>query len=279
MSRVANHRSGTTPGPLAAGATPGLGAGTLDATRGLATRALRNLRRIPSVFIPALLMPIFQVISFSGTYRGITDIPGFPTDRPANWYLPLAIVMGAAFAGVGIGFTTVRDIESGFYDRLRMAPAPRRSLLLGGLLAALTRAGLAIVVVTIVGLAIGARFTGGVVGIAALVVAGLGMTAIGTFWALGLVYRLRDMRAAALMQLTLFFGMFLTEAQAPIDVMTGWLADVARVNPFNHVLRLARVGFVGEPAWSQAWPGLVTILVLTALTAWYARRGLDTLDA
>ena len=251
---------------------------TLSTSRGIALRSLRNIRRVPSAFLPALLMPVFQVISFTGTYRGVTDIPGFPTDRSANWFLPLAVVMGCSFAGMGLGFATIRDLQSGFYDRLRMSPAPRRSLLLGGLAAALVRASLAIVVVTVVGVALGARFTGGVLGALALVVAGLGIATVGTFWALGLVYRLRDMRAAALMQLTLFFGLFLTEAQTPIPLMTGWLPTVAEYNPLNQVLRLARVGFVGDASWSDAWPGLLTLAVMAALAALFARRGLANLD-
>lgn len=250
----------------------------VDASRGIAHRSLRNIRRVPSAFLPALLMPVFQVISFTGTYRGVTDIPGFPTDSSANWFLPLAVVMGCSFAGMGLGFATIRDLESGFYDRLRMSPAPRPALLLGGLGSALVRAALAIVVVTAVGVALGARFTGGVPGALALVAAGLGIATVGTFWALGLVYRLRDMRAAALMQLTLFFGLFLTEAQTPIPLMTGWLPTVARYNPLNQVLRLARVGFVGEPRWADVWPGLLTLAVLAALAGLFARRGLATLD-
>lgn len=252
--------------------------GTVATSQGIAQRSLRNIRRVPSAFLPALLMPVFQVISFTGTYRGVTDIPGFPTDRSANWFLPLAVVMGCSFAGMGLGFATIRDLESGFYDRLRMSPAPRRSLLLGGLGSALVRAALAIVVVSFVGFLLGARLTGGVLGAAALVVAGLGIATVGTFWALGLVYRLRDMRAAALMQLTLFFGLFLTEAQTPIPLMSGWLPTVARYNPLNQVLRLGRVGFVGDPSWSDAWPGLLTLVVLGALAAVFARRGLATLD-
>ena len=251
---------------------------TISASQGIARRSLRNIRRVPSAFLPALLMPVFQVISFTGTYRGVTDIPGFPTDRSANWFLPLAVVMGSSFAGMGLGFATIRDLESGFYDRLRMSPAPRRSLLLGGLVSALVRASLAIVIVTLVGLTLGARFTGGVLGALALAVAGLGIATVGTFWALGLVYRLRDMRAAALMQLTLFFGLFLTEAQTPIPLMAGWLPTVAKYNPLNQVLRLARVGFVGDPRWSEAWPGLVTLAVMAALAALFARRGLASLD-
>ena len=108
--------------------------------------------------------------------------------------------------------------------------------------------------------------------------AGLGIATVGTFWALGLVYRLRDMRAAALMQLTLFFGLFLTEAQTPIALMTGWLETVARINPLNQVLKLSRVGFVGDARWADTWPGLVWLAVLALLAAWYARRGLSGLD-
>ena len=80
---------------------------TGSASAGIAKRSLRNIRRIPSAFLPALLMPVFQVISFTGTYRGVTDIPTFPTDRSANWFLPLALVMGCSFAGMGLGFATI----------------------------------------------------------------------------------------------------------------------------------------------------------------------------
>ena len=87
-----------------------------------------------------------------------------------------------------------------------------------------------------------------------------------------------DMRAAAVMQLTLFLCLFLTSAQAPLAVMTGWLHGVARVNPFTNILRLARVGFLGDVTWDAVWGGLVAIGVLGALAMWFARRGLASLD-
>ncbi len=251
---------------------------TMSSAAGVAVRSIRNLFRLPSVLLPALLMPTFQVVSFTGTYRGVTEIPGFPTDKAANWYLPLAVVMGCSFAGLGIGFTTIRDIESGFYDRLRMSPAPRRSLLIGPLVAAWVRAIFAIVLVTIVGSLLGARLTDGVLGLLTLTVAGIGVATVGTGWALGLAYRFRDMRAAAIMQLTLFFGLFLTDANSPLNVMTGWLHGVARVNPLTNILRLARVGFLGDVTWSDSWGGLLAIGVLACLALGFARTGLNKLD-
>lgn len=250
----------------------------LSQAGGLAARNLRNIWRLPSAFLPALLMPLSQVVSFSGTYRGVTDIPGFPTDRSVNWFLPLAVVMGCSFAGLAAGFSMIRDLQTGFYDRLRMAPARRSALLLGPILAACVRALIVIALVLGVGSLLGARLTDGALGIVPLVAAGVGMAVIGTGWGLGLAYRLRDMRAAAAMQLTLFLGMFLTEAQTPLDVMDGWLHGVARVNPLTNVLRLARSGFLGEITWDDTWGGLLALGAIATLTTLFARTGLARLE-
>ncbi|TPW14433.1 MAG: putative multidrug ABC transporter permease protein [Acidimicrobiaceae bacterium] len=252
--------------------------GTLvRSSRGLALRGLRSIVRLPSAFLPAMMMPIVQAIAFSGTFFAITKIPGFPTDRSINWYLPLACCMGSGFSGVGMGFSTVRDLESGFFDRLRMAPSPPLSLILGPLLACWLRVMIVISTVLVVGFSFGARLTDGALGLVALYVAGLGVSTIAAGWGLGLAYVFGDMRAAALMQLTLFNALFLTNAQTPLFIMTGWLHEIARVNPFTNVLRLSRQGFLGEVTWGDTWGGLAAIVGLSAVTLWFARRGLDRL--
>jgi ABC-2 type transport system permease protein len=253
------------------------GGATLRSARGLALRGLRSLRRLPSAFFPALAMPIFQTIAFSGTFFAITKIPGFPTDRSVNWYLPLACCMGSGFAGVGLGFSTVRDIESGFFDRLRMAPSPRLALIIGPLFTAWIRVMIVVTTALIVGVIFGARPTDGVLGLVTLYIAGLGVATVAAGWGLGLAYRFGDMRAAALMQLTLFNALFLTNAQAPLSVMTGWLHAVARVNPFTNILRLAREGFLGDVSWNGTWGGMVAIIGMSMLTLTFAYRGLSKL--
>ena len=101
----------------------------------------------------------------------------------------------------------------------------------------------------------GARLTDGLIGLVTLYIAGFGIATIAAGWGLGLAYRFGDMRAAALMQLTLFNAIFLTNAQAPLDVMTGWLHSVARINPFTNILRLAREGYLGEVTWETRGAG------------------------
>jgi ABC-2 type transport system permease protein len=253
------------------------GGTTLRSANALAVRGLRAIRRLPSAFLPAMMMPIFQAIAFSGTFFAITQIPGFPTDRSINWYLPLACLMGSGFSGLGLGFTAIRDLESGFFDRLLMAPTPRPALILGPLLACWARVTIVVTVVVLVGFAFGARLEGGPMGLVTLAVACYGMSTIAAGWGLGLAFRFKDMRGAALMQLTLFLCLFLTEAQAPLSIMTGWLHTVARINPFNNILRLAREGWLGPVSWDNSWGGVVAIIGIGSLTLGFAFGGLRRL--
>ncbi len=250
-----------------------------SASVGLAIRSLRNIARLPSAFMPAILMPVVQAVAFSGTFFAITQIPGFPTDRSINWFLPLAVLMGSGFAGIGMGFTMIRDLETGFYDRIRMTPAPRSSLIGGQILAALFRSLLVIVTVLVVGAMFGARLTHGPIGLVPLMIAGMGIAVMGTGWGIGLAYRFRDMRGAAVMQLTFFLVLFLTEAQTPLSIMQGWLEQVARINPATNLIRLSRLGFVdADITWNDTWGGLLMIAVFSVLAIWFAATGLDKLS-
>ncbi len=253
------------------------GGSLLRSARMLALRGLRAISRMPSAFIPAMMMPIFQSIAFSGTYFAITKIPGFPTDRSINWYLPLACLMGSGFAGVGLGFSAIRDLESGFFDRVRMAPTPRASLILGPLLACWVRVAIVVTVVIGVGTAFGARLRDPL-GVPLLYVACLGISTLAAGWGLGLAYRFKDMRAAALMQLTLFNSLFLTDAQTPLFIMRGWLHTVATYNPMTYVIHLARQGWLEGVTWHNTWGGLLAIVAISTLTLSFAYRGLGRLS-
>ena len=241
------------------------GGGVVGVAQGLARRSLVNIARTPSAVVPTIAMPLFFIVAFSGAFGALTDIPGFPTDNAINWFMPWAIMQGAAFAGMGVCFGIGRDLENGFYDRLLMAPTHRVSLVVGPLMAAVVRVLLPVVTVSIVGFAAGARLTDGLVGMVTLVVAAEGFALVAALWGLGVVFRLRTQRSGALIQVGIFVTMFLSIGQAPIELMEGWLPHVARVNPLTYVLDMARAGFLGPVTWSAVWPGLVALAAGLAL--------------
>jgi ABC-2 type transport system permease protein len=230
--------------------------------------------RVPSTFVPSLVMPVFLTLSFSGQFSGLTQLPGFPATSIIDWFVPMTLIQGAAFAGITTGMGVARDLESGFYDRFLLSPAPRNSLLFGPLLASIGRAFIPITLLLLVAVLGRAHFRDGAMGVLVLVVAGLGVALAAGAWATALSLRFKTMQAAPLMQIGIFLTVFLSTAQMPLHLIEGWLHEVARLNPMTNVLALARQGFLGDVTWSGTWPGLLALAGMSALLIAFAARSL-----
>jgi ABC-2 type transport system permease protein len=76
------------------------------------------------------------------------------------------------------------------------------------------------------------------------------------------------------MQVGMFLAVLLTTAYAPLELLTGWLQTIARINPVTQVVEAARQGFVGSVTWSDTWPGYLTLLGLAAVLSFFALRGM-----
>jgi len=243
-------------------------------TRAVAWRGVLRMLRFPAVLIQSFFFPAFFLIVYVGLYRAVTQLPGFPTDNVANWYLPFMLLQGAAFGGVGAGFATAVDIDNGFFDRLMLMPGNRRSILLGAIGSALVRSyGVAIAVLALGG-AVGARPENWV-GMPLLFIAVTSVSIIGSCFSLGLIYRVKDQRIAPLFSIGIFMVLFVSTAQVPLDLTSGWLTTAAKLNPTTQILELSRTGFVDPGTqWGQIWPGLIAAGLGMALFGAFADRGL-----
>lgn len=258
--------------------------GNVAIIRQMVVRNLRGIRRQPATFVPTLVMPIFFVITFSGAF-GFAGA-AFGNGNALSWYAPMAIIQGAAFAGVTIGFSAARDFETGFFDRFLLAPMSRMTLISGALVAALLRSAFTTTAVLLVAAVGGVAVPGGILGLVALYLSSLGVSIAAALWGLGLVYRVQSTNVGPVIQVGIFVTIFLSTAQVPIAAMSGWLASVARVNPMTNILRMARAGFVPDqivpPAgfgvgWSEMWPGLLALAAMTAVLGLFALRGMRRL--
>jgi ABC-2 type transport system permease protein len=240
----------------------------------IAGRSLMLIPRVISTFVPSLLFPVFLTVAFAGQFSGLVNIPGFPAQTSIDWFVPMTMVQGAAFAGVTTGLGVARDLDTGFFDRLLLSPAPRFALLGGPLLAAVARAFIPITIMFVVAVLAGAHFHDGILGILTLTIAALGVALALAGWAVGLALTIKSQQAAPLMQIGVFLLVFLSTAQMPIELLTGWLHEVARFNPMTNILRMARQVFISGVTWSDTWPGLVAIAGLSTLTGLFAYRAL-----
>lgn len=246
---------------------------TLGVSVGLAWRSLILVRRMPSVFLPSLIMPLFILVATAGAFRGISLLPQFGGASYLAFTIPLATVMGAGFAGVNAGLTMARDIEGGFVDRLIASPAPRVALIAGPLMAAAVRSLFTTTVVLTAGL-IGGVGLPGAGGTLTVYLLAVGFSLATACWAMGVALRTRTIQAAPLMQVVVFLSVFTSVAYAPRDVLTGWLSRVADVNPVTYLLEASRAAELGTLGWAELWPGMLAVAGLVGGLGLWAVTGL-----
>ena len=224
-------------------------------------RSLNEVLRVRGAFVGTSIAPLVFLIGMSGQFGRLTGLDGFPTDSYVSWIVPLSCLQGAGFAGAAAGANLARDIEQGWFDRLLVAPVARPLLLVGPLLGAVTRALVPVTLVLVVGVALGAGVTGGVVGLLALYVAAIGFCIVAGLWGIALAVTFRTQQAGPLMQQGVFLGVFFSTAYTPQPLLKGWLSSVAHANPVTHVLELGRQATVSgiEPSFGHTWPGLVAL--------------------
>lgn len=242
---------------------------------GIAQRSLMLIPRVLSTFVPSMVMPVFLTISFAGAFSGLVLLPGFPADKAIDWFIPMTMVQGGAFAGVSTGMGVARDLENGFYERFLLSPASRTAIVAGPILASALRAFFPLVLLFIVAVIGTAHFHGGLLGIATTITASVGIALVAGTWATALALRFKTTQAAPLMQTGVFLAVFLSTAQMPIEYLTGWLHAVARVNPMTNVLALSRQGFLGEVTWAGTWPGLLSLAAMLLVLGLFLGRSMQ----
>ena len=210
----------------------------------VAWRNLHNFFLNPSLLIPSIIFPLFFFTAFAGGLSRVEDLPNFDfRSGYTAFQFSFVLMQASAFGGVFTGFAIARDFESGFGRRMMLAAPNRLAILAGYAASALARAVFIWVLLTGIALAAGMQVGGDAVSLLGL----YGLAALINFaalmWAAGIALRFRSLQAGPLMQTPTFLIIFLAPVYVPVNLLSGWVEAVARVNPITAVMEAGR-GFI-----------------------------------
>ncbi len=237
-------------------------------------RNLIHIRRTPELLLDVTVSPIMFVLLFSQVFGGAIQVGG----TYINYLMAGIFVQTIAFAGVYTGVLLANDLKNGMIDRFRSLPMAQSSVLTGRTLTDLLRATLAVAIMWIVGMLVGFRPGGGILGglgaVGLMLLFGFALSWIGV--TMGALVRtpeaLQGIIFAAVFPLT-----FVSSAFVPTASMPSWLAWFADRQPMTLVTNAVRsltLDGSGGPTAVAAVAWAVGILVICfPLGLWaYKRR-------
>jgi ABC-2 type transport system permease protein len=204
----------------------------------LAWRALVKMRRNPEQLVDVTFMPILFTVMFGLMFGGA--ISG-STAHYLPTLIPGIIIMTTITSCLAAGVQIREDMDKGVFDRFRSLPIARIAPLAGPMMADLARYTIATSVSLAVGVIMGYRPEGGVLG----VIGGMVLAVI-TGWSLAWIFLWigTNARSAGAVQgismMVMFPLSFLSNAFVPVATLPGWLQAVTRVNPVSHVISALR---------------------------------------
>jgi ABC-2 type transport system permease protein len=202
----------------------------------LGRRAVREVARYPEATIPTLFIPLFFLAVNIGQVSKT-----FPSSTPflhgqgyVAFQLPVSIMFGVATATSGLALVT--EIDSGYFDKLLVAPIRRSSIIFGRLASDFVRGIGASIVVLIAGLAFGAHIKSGVLGAVVLILLGgcFGVAYAG--FGILVALRTRNVQATQSSFLLFFPLLFLTPNFVPFNRLSPLMETLAHINPVSYVI-------------------------------------------
>ncbi|MBC3990990.1 ABC transporter permease [Streptomyces sp. AC563] len=238
-------------------------------------RAVLKIKHVPEQLFDVTAFPIMMVLMYTYLFGGA--LAGSTTDY-LQFLLPGILVMSVVMITMYTGVAVNTDIEKGVFDRFRTLPIWRPSAMVGYLLGDVLRYAMASAVMLTVGLILGFRPHGGVVG----VLAGIALLMVFSFsfswiWTMfGLLLR-SEKSVMGVSMMVLFPLTFLSNIFVDPKTMPGWLQAFVNNSPVTHLSSAVRDlmdgGWPGvEIAWSLGWSGLLVLVFGTITMRLYNRK-------
>ncbi|WP_030456721.1 ABC transporter permease [Herbidospora cretacea] len=233
----------------------------LSASLTFGWRAVLKIKHVPEQLFDVTAFPIMMTLMFTYLFGGA--LAG-STGEYLQFLLPGIMVQSVVMTTMYSGLAVNIDIAKGVFDRFKSLPIWRPAALVGNLLGDVLRYVLASLVITVVGLILGFRPGGGVVGVAA----GIGLLVVFSFafswiWTMCGLYLRSEKSVMGVSMLVLFPLTFLSNIFVDPSTMPGWLQVFVEVNPITRLVAAVRSLMAGTPDMGElTWVFIATAVLL-----------------
>ena len=245
---------------------------TLADSRVMAIRQLRKITRRPMYVVYLFVQPVIFVLLFRYVFGGAIN-----TGRVSyvDYLMPGIIVMTAIFGALTTGLGLTEDMAAGTVDRFRSLPIARSAVLIGRTAADLVTNFLSLIVMLLIGLAVGFRPSQPIYDIVLAFALVLAFAYVFSWISAFVGISVRNPETAQSVGFIWVFPLvFASSAFVPTARMPGVVHTFADVNPVTMVVNAARALTIGHAhalsptLGTIAWlVGLLLIFVPLAVRA------------
>lgn len=237
--------------------------------RVLIARNVRHIVRNPEMLFQAVSLPIILLLLFRYMFGGAINVGGMSY---VNYVVPGLIVISVAFNTTTTVVGVCSDLRNGLVERFRSMPMIGSAVLVGHVVSGLLRSALSTVIMVAVGLLIGFRPDGGILGwvgaLALLALFAAAMSWVATL--LGVISK--TVEGASGLGMILVFVPYASSALVPTATMPSVLRVIVDNQPVTVVIDAIRALMNGVPAGSGVWLALAWWVAILAVTVPFAVR-------
>jgi ABC-2 type transport system permease protein len=241
---------------------------SFDMTR----RQVVALLRQPWYVAVTLVQPVIWLLLFGALFESVSQIPGFNESSYQSYIAPGIVVMTALFSAGWSGMGMINDMDRGVMDRFLVSPVNRSSLIIGPLAQAALSVAIQAVIIVGLALAVGADFSG-VPGVIVLILVAVLLAA--SMGALSNAVALTTRQEETLVGLVQFVVLpltFLSAAFMQLDLIPGWMQEVAKFNPVNWAVEAGREAVGSGVDWGFVAERVGLLFGLAIVCVWVATR-------
>lgn len=227
-----------------------------------AGRLLLRWRRDQAVLMGSLLLPVFLLLIYQIVLGDqVQKVTG---GKSIYGLVPMCAVISALFGSLGNSTGITMDRESRLLSRMWILPIHRASAVAGWVAAEVFRAFIGTLLITVLGVVMGLRFTQGWAAVLLFVL--VPSIVVTGFTALVMALAVRNNgRTAMTWLLGVTFSLaFVNPGATPIGLFPEWIRPLIRMQPISPPIETMRSLSHGGPL---AWPLAMTLLWAVGLLA------------